>query len=443
MCFVLFRLFQGDFATPVLPRTLSCDYLMIEQAVTSCTKREIFMPNKNLTAAFVEKVKSNGKRTDYFDTSLPGFSLRVSENGVKSWCVSYRFAGKWTRHTFGAFPVIKLSEAREMARDALHDVVHGINPATKKKTERCADTFDYLANEYLERHAKIKKRSWREDARILKTDLLPAFGGMRAKDISRRDVRTLLDRKAATAPIMANRIRATLRKIFNWGIAAEIIDGNPVFLVPAPGRERQRDRVLTEDEIKTIWKALEADKTSGDSMHRREKLLSAAISKLRLLTAQRGGEVMGMEWSEIDGDWWTIPGEKTKNGLAHRVPLTAPALRILAEVRSAFAGSRFVFPSPKRDDRPIRNPQKALERIQKATEIGFVGHDFRRTAASHMTGMGIPRLTVKKILNHVEREVTAVYDRYSYDAEKREALEAWSKRLMLMVSDLRAVNSEE
>ena len=91
------------------------------------------MPNKNLTAAFVEKVKPNGKRTDYFDTSLAGFSLRVSENGIKSWCVSYRFAGKWTRYTFGTFPVIKLAEARDKARDALHDVAHGINPATKKK----------------------------------------------------------------------------------------------------------------------------------------------------------------------------------------------------------------------------------------------------------------------------------------------------------------------
>lgn len=151
---------------------------------------------------------------------------------------------------------------------------------------------------------------------------------------------------------------------------------------------------------------------------------------------------MAMEWSEIDGDWWTIPGEKTKNGLAHRVPLTAPALRILAEVRSICDGSRYVFQSRKTKDKPIRNPQKALERIQKATGIDFVGHDFRRTVASHMTGMGIPRLTVKKILNHVERDVTAVYARYSYDAEKRAALEEWSKRLILMVSTLKVVQSE-
>jgi len=102
---------------------------------------------------------------------------------------------------------------------------------------------------------------------------------------------------------------------------------------------------------------------------------------------------------------------------------------------------RFIFPSPKGDS-PIANPQKALERIQAATGITFRGHDLRRTAASMMTGVGIPRLTVSKILNHVEPGATVVYDRHSYDKEKREALDEWSKRLMLLVSDLTEVKAE-
>jgi hypothetical protein len=101
-----------------------------------------------------------------------------------------------------------------------------------------------------------------------------------------------------------------------------------------------------------------------------------------------------------------------------------------------------VFQSPKRPSQHINNPQKALERIQKATGIDFVGHDLWRTVASHMTSMGIPRLTVKKILNHVEREVTAVYDRHSYDPEKREALEAWAKKLQILVSGLHEIKTE-
>ena len=107
--------------------------------------------------------------------------------------------------------------------------------------------------------------------------------------------------------------------------------------MPAPGKEHQRDRVLTEDEIKRVWNAIDADRKNADDSHLKVKTLSAGIMKLRLLTAQRGAEVMSMEWDELDTEtgWWTIPGEKTKNGLSHRVPLTAPALTIIREMKSA------------------------------------------------------------------------------------------------------------
>ena len=139
----------------------------------------------------------------------------------------------------------------------------------------------------------------------------------------------------------------------------------------------------------------------------------------------------------MDNGWWTIPAEKAKNKFSHRVPLSPAAMKIIGEMKYAVGdtNSKFVFPSPKSDDAHIGNPQKALQRLQKATGIDFVGHDFRRTAASMMTGMGISRLTVSKILNHAEAGITSVYDRHSYDTEKREALEAWAKRLEKIVSE--------
>jgi integrase len=401
------------------------------------------MPSANLTAAFVEKRKSNGKRTDYFDDSLPGFSLRVSENGIKTWCISYRFAGKWTRYTFGTFPVIKLAEARETARDALHDVAHGINPATKKKSERNADTFKYLAHEYLERHAKAKKKSWKNDEWIIDKYLNPEFGGVQAKGITRRDVRALLDKIVTKTPIMANRVKALLSKMYNWGILNEIVNANPAYLVPTPGKEHQRDKVLSEEEIKSVWKSLDQLR-GGEKRNSKYRLLTGASLKLRLLTAQRGGEVQGMEWSEIelDSGWWTIPASKTKNGLTHRVFLTEMALRIIEEARKLCGKkpSQFVFPGPRGGH--IENVQKAIQRIREVTGIDFTGHDLRRTAATQMTSMGIPRFTVQKILNHAEPGVTKIYDRYSYDAEKREALESWSKRLKVMVSDLKELKTK-
>ncbi|RPH32137.1 site-specific integrase [bacterium] len=399
------------------------------------------MPSVNLTAVFVEKVKPNGKRIDYFDDSLPGFSLRVSENGVKSWCVSYRFGGKWTRYTFGTFPILSLKDARQRAKDALHDVADGINPATRKKLERDADTFDYLAAEYLERYSKTHKRSWKEDERLIEKEFLPAFGKMRLEDITRRDVRALLERKATTAPVGANRMRAALHKMFNWGITKDIVEVNPVLKIEVPAKEKARDRVLSEAEIKVVWKTLD-NMPCGDKTHRKYRSLSALILEMELVTAQRNGEIMGAAWSEIEGDWWTIPGERTKNGLAHRVPLTQPARRILEEARQLCADkpSEYVFPGPRGGH--ISNIQKAVMRICTVTGIKFGSHDLRRTAATQMTSNGIPRITVKRILNHIEKDVTGIYDRYSYDREKREALEAWRRRLMLIVSDLKDVKSE-
>jgi hypothetical protein len=118
------------------------------------------MPTVNLTRVICRKGPIYRQARGLFRRFPPRFLAARNANGKKTWCVSYRFGGKWTRYTFGTFSVTKLAEARETARDALHDVAHGINPATKKKADRDADTFRYFAHEYLERHAKPKKKSW-------------------------------------------------------------------------------------------------------------------------------------------------------------------------------------------------------------------------------------------------------------------------------------------
>ncbi len=133
-----------------------------------------------------------------------------------------------------------------------------------------------------------------------------------------------------------------------------------------------------------------------------------------------------MRWEDVElaTGWWTIPSERSKNDLSHRVFLV-PAARSLLPARG---DSPWVFLN--RDGTgPMPSTQKSIERIRKRAGIELRGHDLRRTAASHMASIGVPRLVIAKILNHVERGVTAVYDRYSYDREKREALETWARRL--------------
>lgn len=161
--------------------------------------------------------------------------------------------------------------------------------------------------------------------------------------------------------------------------------------------------------------------------------MTAATFKLRLLTAQRGAEVLAMRWDHLSGGWWTIPAEIAKNGLAHRVPSSAPVLALLDEIRPLGEDSEWVFPGADGEGHRV-TIHKAHSRIRRRCGVSFVPHDLRRTAASHMTGMGISRLVVSKLLNHVETGITSVYDRHSYDAEKRAALDAWARRVEEIVA---------
>jgi len=223
--------------------------------------------------------------------------------------------------TIGPYPTLTLADARERAKAALHEAARGGDPAADKKAERLAETFGELAQAYLEKYAKAHKRSWREDARVIQRELLPKWGSRKAKDIKRRDVIALLDTIVERdAPIQANRVLALVRKIFNWGISRDIVENNPCTQVKSPGAERQRERVLSETELRAIWLAFEQlDPIVG------------GMFKLRLLTAQRGGEVESMRWLDLDlaNGWWTIPANVAKNGRSHRVPLSSPALGIL------------------------------------------------------------------------------------------------------------------
>jgi hypothetical protein len=157
----------------------------------------------NLTAKGLMALAPQKNRVDYWDESLAGFGVRVTPDGRKTFCVMYRHAGRKRRHTLGTHPPLSLADARDLARAALRDVALGSDPAAAKAVGRNPQTFDYLATEYLERHAKPKKKSWREDVRIIRHDLLPAFGSLSAREITRRDVRAFLDRLTERAPIMA------------------------------------------------------------------------------------------------------------------------------------------------------------------------------------------------------------------------------------------------
>ena len=133
-------------------------------------------------------------QVDYWDAYNAGFGFRVSAGGRRSWVLMYRHSNVKRRLTLGTYPALSLADAREQAGRALRAVQYdGADPAAHKRADRAAETFEELAQEYLERHAKREKRSWRKDLQILEKDVLPRFGKRKAKDITRRDIIAMLD----------------------------------------------------------------------------------------------------------------------------------------------------------------------------------------------------------------------------------------------------------
>ena len=347
----------------------------------------------------------------------------------------YRLEGRLRRLTLGAFPRLGLADARDQARKALHEVAKGVDPAAEKKTGRKAETFAELAAEFLERHAKQHNRRWKETERIIDRELLPGWRNRKARDIHRRDVLAVLDEiTARPAPMMANGTLAVIRKMYNWAISRDVVEFNPCIAVERPGKPRQRDRVLSQPEIRALWHGLE-----GARMTREIKF---AI-KLQLLTAQRIGEVMSARWSDFDFGTgvWTIPAERSKNGLAHRVPLSSSTRQILAELRPITGVSPWLLPSSNGGGHMTSGAaNRALARNLASMGLTkFTPHDLRRTAASGMASLGVTRLAIAKILNHVETGVTAIYDRHSYDNEKRDALALWGNEVLRLVTAAEAL----
>lgn len=403
------------------------------------------------TDAGIKALKPRAERYIEWADGTPGFGLRVSPQGRKSWVFMYRFEGRARMMTLGSFPEVGLAAARKAYGEAFEQAELGNDPAAGKvrgnKEDREAPTVATLVDEYMERWAKQRKRSWREDDRILRRDVVPEWGRRRARDITRRDVLALLDGIVERgAPIQANRTLAVVRRMFNFAIERDMVEASPCHRVKAPAKETQKDRVLATDEIRAFWSGLDHPEAE---IH---PLMKLAL-RLMLATIQRKGEVVSARWQDIDREAgvWTIPGGMAKNGQAHRVHLSRLALDILDDVerltteppkgeRKRLPLSEHVFHS-RRTGGPL-TPEavsRAVSRNLSRFEIpAFTPHDLRRTGASHMTAMGIPRLTVSKVLNHVEKGVTAIYDRHSYDPEKRQALDAWGARLSEIVSGKKA-----
>jgi integrase len=390
--------------------------------------RRIHFTDRSLKAI---KPPPRPKQLDYFDQSLPGFGLRVSYNGRKSWTVLYRCNGVKRRLTLGRVDLMPLADARERARAALRAAANGDDPAAQKYRDRTAPAFKSLVERYLVEYAKPRKRTWKKDKRLLESNLVPALGRRKAHLITRTELRTELNKvKNRPAPVEANRTFEVVRRLFNWAIEEEILGENPVLKLPKPAEETPRERTLTADELQTLWRLL--DNASP---------IVRGVFRLMLLSAQRRNEVSRMRWADLDRreHWWNIPAELTKTKRPYRVPLTPAMLAIINEIEQLCLDPKWVFPRAGGGGPvPETNVTRPFRKLIRNTGTAhFVPHDLLHTVTSHMTAIGISQFDVGKVRHHTSRDSktsTSRYDHYAYDREKRRALDIWNDRLLDIVA---------
>ncbi len=385
------------------------------------------MPKRKLTSPMVEKIHPPARagRVEYWDTVLPGFHLRVTKGGAKTFALMTRLRGKQIRVTIGQAGVLSLAVARDKARDALAKVDKGEDPREERRQFQTppSDLVEHVVADFIKRHvrAKTRKRSAEDTERYFRNHVLPRWSGRSIKAIRRQDVLDMLDDIVDDGkPVAANRALAVVSKMFNWCAGRGIIDASPVAGIERPSEEVERDRVLTDDEIAALWGA-------WDNMG----FPFGAISKMLLVTGQRRNEAANMRWSDIDLDdaLWTLPREITKGARSHEVPLAPLAVELLGSL-PRIGENDFVFGTGRRGDKPPSGFSDAKIRADQWSGVkGWVLHDLRRTVGTGMARLGIADQTISRVLNHAEGGVTKIYKRYSYLDEKRGALDAWARKL--------------
>ena len=422
-----------------------------------------------------------GKRRVTWDAVQPHLGIRVTGTGAKSFVVVKRITGVRAPivHVLGGYPAVALADARQRARTILSQIAEGVDPKTREaaqeaeRRQRDKDTFSAVATAFVAKHAS-KNRSGAETKRIIDLYLIPTFGEQQIGAIKRRKIAELLDEieerrftgkggRKLGGPVMADHVLAALRKLMNWHAARDDDFVSPIVkgMARTKSKDRARDRVLTDEEIRAFWVATEKVSDAMLADEREATNLYSALVRVLLLTAQRREEGAQMTRSGIgDGNNWMIPAEHDKNKILRLVPLTSSVLEIIDGVDivnecdlvfttnglTPFSG--FNKAKARLDGAMLRRLKEAAidystlntleyfvfwlrrarrgDREARATlkREWWTLHDLRRTAKTLMSRAGVRPDISERVLGHIIGGVEGVYDRYEYIAEKRRALGA-------------------
>lgn len=408
--------------------------------------------------------------TQYSDTKLPGFGLRVTSQGLKTFTYRYRFNGALRRMSLGHYPETKLSDARTKADNARINLKNRIDPepaksngpapldvrqptSPSKSASGSGLTVSTAIDLYVEQHCNKYNRAKtrHEKIRSLRRDFEPHVKDRNVKTITKAEISTIVHDIAQRAPSAANHALDYIKALFGWLEAKNHIDTSPCAAIKNPAPTNERERILTPSEIKMVWAA---------AAHCGYPY--GTLTQLALLTAQRRTEISAMQWSEIDFKQaiWTLPQERTKNGHLHIVPLSPQVIAILRQLHqfdsplrkqyqnfietkprgitsnAVFGPSDYVFPSLYDLSKPINGLSKGKRRIALRSKVkGWCIHDLRRTTATTLGMLDVNPEIVPYILNHHDSGVTGIYNLYKYLPQRREAMNKWATYLDDLCSD--------
>lgn len=397
---------------------------------------------------------------ELWDTACPGLALRIHAGGKRSYCVTTRLApdGRQIRRTIGTTDSHGLAAARDAAREIIRNAAKGLDSAGKEEKKRAArqakadrerataNTFRSIVKGYLAdtgRHGGANNRSKKLVEQRLENHTMQLFGDRPIADITRGEVKDLIRSMAdAGNPIAANRLLGNLKLIWKWAVEADKIPSSPISDLDKPADEHSRDRVLTNDELRDVWQGC------GEL----SKAHAGAI-RLMVLTGARRSEAGGLLRSEIVGDEWHLPADRSKNGLPHIWFLTEQAGTVVASVPQVEDGDPVFSLDGEKSINGWSKIKARLDGILTTARAKAAGekpdpkkhalprwtfHDLRRTMVTRMNeDLAVPPHIVEAVVNHVsgaKAGVAGTYNRAVYMPQRREALVKWSEYVAAIVA---------
>jgi integrase len=382
------------------------------------------MPTIKLTKAGIDCLRPRPADAVYWDSTLPGFGVKVTPKGRKVFIAMYRTQGGKSRlrkYTIGPYGRITLHHARTAAQRIFAARLDGRDPAAEKlelRRRQVVDRIDDLVEAFIADHVS-KLRSGGELSRLLRRELILRWGARSVHDIKRRDISDLVFEAAVErGDHSAHKLLKTVKRFFSWCVGRAVLETSPGIGVKSPLKAASRDRVLTDEELARILRG--ARQIGGPY---------GAIIEFLILTGQRREEVARMTWDEVhlERRIWQLPATRTKNGKDHVVHLSPEALSILGRLKQHEA---FVFCVGKRPFQDFSRHKRKLDLICGVSNWRL--HDLRRTCVSGMAALGIAPHVADKILNHQSGTISgvaAVYQRHEFFAERKAALMLWGSHV--------------